>query len=161
MSDPTLLGLPRTVRFRGRDYPIQHPRTFQVEAAFVLWVEREAALAVERHREAMGAQWYSEQSAGWRRDVAGKVFAWGSEACHNARWSAAGVKELAWLQLAAAQRPETPVDRELVEAMFEDAHAAQELTELVLGVVQQPKVPDPNGAKGQENPAPSPSQASA
>src|SRR5262249_46228730 len=126
MSDPALLGLPRTITLEGVDYPaLDHTtRTFAVEAEFVRWVESQAYLAIERHRELLGLEQAEERRAGWVRDCASRVYAWTGEACIRARFSLEGVAELAYLQLAAGhaamcergQVPRhVPPDRNLVD----------------------------------------------
>jgi hypothetical protein len=132
MADPRLLGTPATILFEGRPYPVQHPRDFEVEAAFVELLELRAALAIERHRAKMGPAWYVMQCQGWRRDCGGQELAWGSAAWAGAFYSAWGVEELLVLQMEKARPPEAELDcRAVARRLLKDEAKKAEAEALI------------------------------
>jgi hypothetical protein len=167
---PDLLGLPATFAFRGKEYPVKSPPDFQVEAEFSRWVEQGALLLIQRNRAVMTPEVYAEQMAGWRRDGAARKYQWMGEVCIDARYSYDGCKELAWLMLARAealllehgQKPQHPVTRELVDAVFADPEARRAMQDLVWGVpAEQPSggQADPLAGPGSAPPAQDPRPA--
>src|SRR4051794_19617480 len=103
MADARLLNAPVPFEFEGRVYNVTPSPTFAIEAAYQLWLERDAYLAVARHKGTLAADDYEAQLKGWRHDLAAKVYAWGSEVCFNALRSEPGWRELAYLLLKHAE----------------------------------------------------------
>lgn len=121
------LGLPRPFRFEGRDHPVAE-RDFYVEGLFELWLEQQAADAVERHKERMHPAVYADHLAGWRRDCASHVYAFGGPEAVKAMYSMPGAKHLAFLQMRQASKDAT---EELVERISRDPEAWRRLTAVV------------------------------
>jgi hypothetical protein len=148
MADARLQNAPVPFAFAGKVYNVTPEPTFEIEAAFQTHLEREAYLAVARHKATLAADDYEAQLKGWRHDLAAKEFAWGSEVCFRALRSEPGWKELAYLLLKHAEahggQPE-PVTRELVERVAKDPEKARELLAVVWGV-KDPNPPGPQAA---------------
>ncbi len=159
MSDPALLGVPTVFEFEGRSYPITNPRTFEIEAAFVVWVQAEAYRTLLPHQTLLGLGEFREQVAGWRRDCGAKVYAWGKIATQEALWSDDGLKEMAWQQFSHAQGkliekgqpPRDQMSRELVERIFAHPQKGEQLTRLILNLKQEDS--DPNAGTLRRNPS--------
>jgi hypothetical protein len=146
VSDARTLGLPQRVHFAGRDWRVGE-RTFDVQANYVVWLEGQAYAAVERHRPRMPAQWYVQQSAGARQDVASLVYSWGSDRCMDSLFTPDGCKQMAFQLLLSAEEPGFPVHEGLVEKMWADPPTRERLKQLVWA---EWLAPDPNrvGAQG-------------
>jgi hypothetical protein len=145
LADARLLNAPVPFAFDGKVYRVTPEPTFEVEAAFQVYLEREAYLAVARHKATLTADDYEAQLKGWRHDLATKVYAWGGEVCFAALRSEPGWRELAYLLLKHAEanggQPE-PVGRELVERVAKDPGKARELLGIVWGI-RDPNPPGP------------------
>jgi hypothetical protein len=144
VADARLLNQPVPFEFQGKTYRVTPEPTFQIEAAYQLFLEREAYLAVHRHKGTLDPGDYEAQLKGWRHDLAAKEYAWGSEVCFRALRSEPGWRELAYLLMRHAEaqggQPE-PVTRDLVERIAKDPEKARELLAVVWGV----KDPNPPG----------------
>jgi hypothetical protein len=110
----TVLGMPQVVHFENMDYKV-HPRTFEIEALFELWLEKQALRAIERHAVHMGPVWREEQMTAWRRDCASRVYSFGAPETVSAPFNPPGEKYLAYLMLV---KHNTNVTEELVERMW-------------------------------------------
>lgn len=152
MADARLMNRPVPFEFEGKVYGVTPEPTFEVEAAFQVWLEREAYLAVYRHKGTMGPDDYEAQLRGWRHDLAAKEYAYGGAVACRALQSEPGWKEMAFLLMKHAEehggQPE-PVTRELIERVAKDPAKARELLAVVWGV----KDPNPKGPTETQPPA--------
>jgi hypothetical protein len=153
VSDARTLGLPQRIPFAGRDWRVGE-RTFEVQANYVVWLEGQAYAAVERHRPRMPAQWYVQQSAGTRQDVASLVYSWGSDRCMDSLFTPDGCKQMAFQLLLSAEEPGFPVHEGLVEKMWADPPTRERLKQIVWA---EWLLPDPNGQGAEGAPGKNPS----
>lgn len=138
MSDAAILGLPAEFTFENVSYKVG-PRTFEVEAAFRRWLEREALHGLQRHKDDYAPDEYAMQLAGLRADCATGLYAFPSLAFMAGLASLEGAKEMAFLRLKK-QNPQA--SRELVERLFADDSKWAEFVELCRGL-DYPNSPKP------------------
>lgn len=144
MSDAALAALPADFPFRGTVYKV-HPRTLGAECHFQTWLEREALLALARHREILGEDEYDRRLTRWQRDCAAKVYAWGKEAAHAALFSREGMQKILWLKIEEGAAKGGPhVAPETVAEIAADPKAWEELVALMM----RQDFPDPNPPAG-------------
>lgn len=151
------LGLPVDFDHGGKTYKVS-PVDVEIVGLFETWLEGRALAAIQRHapdpaspeRASPGrllpGEWMAHQEV-WQRDVACGMYEWESPAAISARYSTAGQKYLAFLQLA---RQSKGVTLQLVDAIWKDPEALQRLR------AAQAQVASPNsgGAGASLSPAP-------
>lgn len=143
MSDPRVLALPAEFVFEGRTLLVS-PRLFSHEAAFCVWMERQALLGIQRHRDTYSELEYQQQLAGFRQDCAAKVYQYPMPQCMQGVFTPAGMKYMLYLALKEKQ---PDVTEALVERIFADDAKWEELRTIYRGLN------DPNSGKpaqGQE-----------
>ena len=149
------------VSFEGHDYRLEHPRSFGCEDEFVGWLEARACAKVEqlypRMRGMLGEQAAALWLASARRETLLAVdtgeFAWDTPACRAALFRPDGLREMAFLQFAAAN-PQSGLDRMLVERMLKDPACEARLMALIWGVGPDGKPlegADPNAARPEQD----------
>jgi hypothetical protein len=143
------LGVPAPFEFEGKTYSVS-PVNVEVAAAFEVWLEGRALDAIRRHApnpaspERLGAGLLlpGEHMAAheiWQRDVACGLYEFEGPVALSARYSLAGRKHLALLQLQFASKGVTP---HLVDRIFKDRGEGGALERLQAA---QAQVAAPNG----------------
>lgn len=95
----SVLGIGPEITYQGKTYRFKE-LDFAGEAAAERRLQREAAEAIEAHKEAMGPTWYRDQQEGWRRDCAARAFRWNGSACWDWSFTPEGLTFLAWIMLS-------------------------------------------------------------
>lgn len=145
MSDEaTVLGLPAEWRFGGQTWKVW-ASDYEIRGLFCRWVQRQALLAIEGNREALGVAGYALQMDSWQKNCATGVYGYSGLEGWQARQSEEGRKELLALRLSKGQ-PQMQLDelRMLVwEAYEEDEEAFRALEAAAQAADADPNRPRP------------------
>lgn len=133
--------------WQGKEYEVGKC-CYKVQAAYEVWLEKQAQDYVLRHEEDLPPAAFRMQLEGLRRDGAARVYSFGSDACWESMKHPPGQREMCYLLL----RRKAPVTREMVAAVWEDDAARERLVALMLRQVLGPDRPDPTKAGGETSP---------
>lgn len=113
-----LLGIPHAFEFEGRTLKVA-PCDFEIEALYTVWLEYNARLKINTHSGNLGPHEYALALERWDAACASEQYAWDSLASFRSRFSAAGMKQLALLQLQKGTG-ERAVSMDTVERLYAD-----------------------------------------
>lgn len=128
------LGIPPVFRFQGTEYKVS-PRDFEVEAMAERKLEENALDAVKRFKDRLSPHDYQVQMDGWRRDVAARLYSYGSPSFMAWAFSVEGMKYMAYLQLAKLNADVTP---HLIDRIWADKEAWEALAIATAGADADP-----------------------
>lgn len=111
------LGIAGRWEYGGKSHVVA-VRTLEMESLFEVFLERRALDAVRRHAPTMNGREYQANMDGWRQDCAIGTYSWGSVGCENARYTAAGAKYMAYLQLKVN---DPTITEEFIDRVSRDA----------------------------------------
>lgn len=132
------LGIGHEFTFEGKTYKIA-PRDFEIEGYFEVWLEDQALLKLQRHRERFSPAEYGIQLDGWRHDCAANIYAFGGLVAWKALCSEPGQKYMALMQIQKASGGSKVVIQELIDRIWDDPEALKEFK-----AVQERADADPN-----------------
>lgn len=113
--------------FNGKVYQVA-PRDLFIEKHFSLWVQSEAALALDRLRNSVPPRFYREQSDIYNSKIVGKLFDWGRTDCYNASTSEEGEAQLLYLKMKRGEaRGGAFLEREDIDKIKKDKEKWNEL----------------------------------